>query len=71
MLYIDDDPFKGLSDKLETIHRDFERVSKSNGSKLWVVAYTKQEYEEEVKKQLEEFEEEERRSKLALKEKEG
>ncbi|MGA2363777.1 MAG: hypothetical protein ABSG73_15155 [Candidatus Aminicenantales bacterium] len=63
MMHVDADPFKGIVDKLETIHRDFDSVSKSSDSKLWVVAYTKQEYEEEVRKQLEEFEEMENRQK--------
>jgi len=57
MLYTDNDPFKGIIDKLETIHRDIDSVSRSSGSKLWVVAWTKQEYEDDVKEQLEEIDE--------------
>lgn len=61
MPYIEKDPYKGIIEGLKTIHEDIERVSRSSGSKLWVVAYTKQEYEDWVRKQLEEYEENERR----------
>lgn len=63
MLYTDNDPFKGIIDKLETIHKDIDSVSRSSGSKLWVVAWTKQEYEDDLKKQEEEIDELEARQK--------
>ena len=63
MPHIAKDQYEGVINKLDTIHRDLERVSRSTGSKLWVVAYTKQEYEDEIRKQLEEYEELERKQK--------
>jgi hypothetical protein len=60
MPYVEKDPYEGIIKKLDSIHQDIERVSRSSGSKLWVVACTKQEYEEGVRKQLEEYEEIER-----------
>jgi hypothetical protein len=63
MMHVDANPFKGIVDKLETIHKDFDNVSSSTGSKLWVVACTKQEYEEEIRKRLEACEEMEKRQK--------
>jgi hypothetical protein len=63
MLYSDTDPFKGIVEKLDTIHKDIDSVSRSSGSKLRVVAWTKQEYEEDVRKQLEEYEEMEKQQK--------
>lgn len=63
MLYTDNDPFKGIIDKLDTIHKDIDSVSRSSGSKLWTVAWTKQEYEDYVRKQLEEIDEIEARQK--------
>lgn len=55
--YSADDPYKGIIEKLDTIHRDIDSVSRSSGSKLWVVTQTKQEYDEDIRKQLAEYEE--------------
>lgn len=61
--YIAKDPNEAIVNALKSIHQDIERVSSSSGSKLWVVAYTKKEYEDWVKEQLEEYEKIEKRHK--------
>ena len=61
MRYSETDPNKGIIEKLDAIHRDLDSVSRSSGSKLWVVTQTKQEYDEDIKKLLEEYEEMEKR----------
>lgn len=55
MRYVKDDPFEGIIHKLQDIHADIENFGKTYGSKLRVVAYTKQEYDDEIKKQNEEI----------------
>jgi len=60
MLYSDTDPFKGIIEKLETIHRDIDKVISGggDGSKVRVIAYTKEEHDEEVRRELEKYDEE-------------
>jgi hypothetical protein len=58
MVYSEADPYKGVIEKLETIHRDIDGVTKDSGSKLRVIAYTKEEYEEGIRRELEKYEEE-------------
>jgi hypothetical protein len=57
LLYSDSDPFKGIIEKLDTIHKDLDSVTRDSGSKIKVVAWTKEEQEEYVRRQLEENEE--------------
>ena len=61
MRYSDTDPNKGIIEKLDAIHKDIDSVSRSSGSKLRVITQTKQEYDEEIRKQLAEYEEMEKR----------
>jgi hypothetical protein len=61
--HIAKDPNEAIVNALKSIHQDIERVSRSSGDKLWVVAYTKKEYEDWVKEQLEDYEEIEKRHK--------
>lgn len=51
MLYSETDPLKGVIEKLDSIHKDIEKVSRSSGDKLRVVAWTKKEYEDDLKEQ--------------------
>ena len=46
VMRVEASPFDGIADKLDAINRSIDKVSRPNGLKLWVVAYTKQEYEE-------------------------
>jgi hypothetical protein len=53
MQYIDTDPYKGIIDKLDTIHRDIDKVIAGGvTSKIRVVAYPKDEHDGEIKKYL-------------------
>jgi hypothetical protein len=54
MLYTDADPYKGIIEKLDAIHRDINKVIAGGvTSKIRVVAYTKDEHDEELRKYLE------------------
>ena len=58
MLYSETDPYKGIIEKLEAIHRDIDNVTRGSGSKVRVIAYTKEEHDEEVRRELEKYDEE-------------
>lgn len=54
MLYSQSDPYKSIVERLDAIHGDINKVIGAATSKIRVVAYTKNENDEELKKYLEE-----------------
>ncbi len=58
--YSDTDPYKGIIEKLDAIHKDLDGFARESGSKLRVITQTKQEHKEEVQRILDEYEKIER-----------
>lgn len=55
MRYADIDPYKDIVEKIEAIHQDLDKVTRGGLSKIGVVAYTKEEQDEAIRKSFEEY----------------